>query len=98
MSRAELDRVCGCGADTPSPAVVLIYHFTICHSALRVASHCFGTQHNVPRYHLTRLRERANIRFAENNQTGDLVMRYIGLWLLGVPVIGIVGLKVFGLI
>ena len=43
-------------------------------------------------------RQRADVRLAQTNQSGDLVMRYIGLWLLGVPVIGIVGLKVFGLI
>jgi hypothetical protein len=28
----------------------------------------------------------------------ELAMRYVALWLLGVPVVGIVGLKVLGLI
>ena len=60
-------------------------------------SFCSRLEHVIWNRTLSQAFQNTAVKWLSTHE-GETDMRYIGLWLLGVPVVGIVGLKLFGLI
>jgi hypothetical protein len=64
-------------------------------ASLHAAGHFFGV---APYWKMRGITFQNRIDWRDLRKRGEFDMRYIALWLLGVPVMGIVVMKLFGII